>query len=161
MRSTSEVHYKGLCVKERKSGKVWPLLALGAAAAVVLLFLISFVWRMLHPPITPYVESAQTETVIQLDVVNASGQNGAGRRTMVYLRDRGFDVVELSTAPTTQVQSRVIDRMGDRQSALKVAQVLGIADSMVVSEIDSMLFVRASVVLGKNCTALPVFRDKQ
>lgn len=138
--------------------KVWPLLALGAAGVVVLLFLVSFVWRMLNPPVTPFVESDAGEHVIQLDVVNASGISGAGRSTMMYLRDRGFDVVELATT-TPQSRSQVIDRLGDRQSALKLAHVLGISDSMVVSKIDSMLFVRASVVLGKDVQTLAPFEN--
>lgn len=112
---------------------------------------------MLNPPITPFVESAASETVIQLDVVNASGRNGAGRETMMYLRERGFDVVEMSTAAALQKKTIVIDRMGDRQSALKVARVLGVSDSLVISQIDSMLFVRASIVLGKDLETLQPF----
>ncbi len=137
---------------------IWPLLALGAASAVVLLFLGSFIWRLLNPPVSPYVESDADRSVIQIDVVNASGKNGAGRKTLMFLRERGFDVVELSTAAQLQSQSVVIDRVGDRQTALKVATVLGIQDSLVVSDIDSMLFVHASVVLGKDLVALEPFK---
>jgi len=144
-------------VRSQNVRKLWPLLLLCAATAVVLLFLVSFVWRMLNPPITPFVESAASETVIQLDVVNASGRNGAGRETMMYLRERGFDVVEMSTAAALQKKTIVIDRMGDRQSALKVARVLGVSDSLVISQIDSMLFVRASIVLGKDLETLQPF----
>jgi hypothetical protein len=137
---------------------IWPLIGLGTASAVVLLFLGSFVWRLLNPPVSPYVESDTTHQVIQMDVVNASGTNGAGRQTMMFLRERGFDVVELSTARQLETHSFVIDRVGDRQSALKVADVLGIADSLVRSDIDSMLFVRASVVLGKDLVTLQPFK---
>lgn len=144
-------------MRSQSARKIWPLILLGAAAAVVLLFLASFVWRMLYPPITPFVESAGTETVIQIDVVNASGRNGAGRETMMYLRERGFDVVEMSTAAVLQKKTIVVDRLGDRQSALKVAHVLGVPDSLVISQIDSMLFVRASIVLGKDLQTLQPF----
>jgi hypothetical protein len=47
--------------------------------------------------------------------------------------------------------------VGDRQSALKIAHILGIPDSLVVSQIDSMLFVRASVILGNDLTNLQPF----
>ena len=143
--------------KERRS--IWPWIALGAAALVVLVFLGSFVWRMVNPPVLPYVESEGPHAVIQVNVVNASGLNGAGRRTLEFLRKRGFDVVELSTAGVLLDSSVVIDRVGDRASALKVALVLGVADSLVISNIDSMLFVRSSVIIGKDLPSLTPFSE--
>ena len=136
---------------------VWPWVAIGAAAIIVLVFLGSFIWRLLHPPILPYVETEGLDHVIQIDIVNAARRNGAGRQTMVFYRERGFDVVELSTASYEADTSHVIDRVGDRASALKVARIIGIADSLVFTDIDSMLFVRASVILGKDLDKLEPF----
>lgn len=138
---------------------LWPWVALSGAALVVLVFLGSFVFRLLNPPIVPYVESEGPMAVIQVEVSNASGMNRAGRVVMEFLRERGFDVVEISTAGIIADSSMVIDRVGDRTSALKVARSLGIADTLVVSEIDSMLFVRSSVVLGKDLGRLLPFLD--
>lgn len=146
-------------MKGRSARTVWPVVALSIGALVVLVFLVAFVWRLFHPPVTPFVESDDQQHVILLDIVNASGKNGAGRSTMTYLRERGFDVVEISTGTELAARTMVIDRMGDRQSALKVAKVLGVSDSMVVSQIDSMLFVRASVILGKDLLMLTPFAD--
>ena len=137
----------------------WPWIALAGAAVVVLVFLGSFLWRLVNPPVKPWVESEGEHVVIQVDVVNASGVDRAGRRTMEFLRERGFDVVELSTSPTLQDTSVIVDRIGDRTSALKVATVLGIADSVVYSDLDSMLFVRASVVLGTDLQRLQPFDE--
>ena len=138
---------------------VWPWIALAVATAVVLIFLGSFLWRLFNPPVRPWVESEGEHVVIQVDVVNASGVDRAGRQTMEFLRERGFDVVELSTAPSPLDTSVIVDRVGDRTSALKVAKVLGIADSVVFSDLDSMLFVRASVVIGKDLQRLHPFGD--
>ncbi|MBU3741214.1 MAG: LytR family transcriptional regulator [Candidatus Kapabacteria bacterium] len=133
---------------------------IGTLAAVVVLLVGAFVQRMLYPPVTPFVEDAgEVKTVIQCEIVNASGVRGAGKRVLTYLRERGFDVVELSTSPVPQQQSSVLDRMGDRSSCVKVAKVLGIADSLVEPRIDSMLFVRASVVLGSDIAALAPFQE--
>lgn len=74
---------------------------------------------------------------------------------MTYLRERGFDVVELSTSSPVQKTSSILDRVGDRPSALRLAGAVGVADSLVVPMIDSMLFVRASVILGADASALP------
>jgi hypothetical protein len=68
-------------------------------------------------------------------------------------------VVELSTSPVVQATSTVLDRLGDRPSCVKLARVLGIADSLVEPRIDSMLFVRASVVIGKDVSLLAPFRE--
>lgn len=143
--------------QQSTGSSVWAWLALAGAGVVVLAGAAIFVWRMLNPPVIPYVETEGPRMVIQVDVVNASNVRGAGRKTLEYLRERGFDVVELSTAPQAVDSSMVIDRLGDRTSALKVASVLGIADSMVISDLDSMLFVRASVVLGKDLRTLEPF----
>lgn len=139
--------------------RVWSWIFLGLGVVVVLGLGAALVWRMLHPPVVPYVESEGPRMVIQVNVMNASGVRGAGRTVLSFLRERGFDVVELSTSTTQQPVSTVIDRLGDRTSALKVASVLGIADSLVVSNIDSMLFVRASVVLGADVRQLEPFRE--
>lgn len=136
---------------------VWPWVIIAILGSGVVVLLGSFVWRLLNPPVTPFVEQDGPPLVIQIDVVNASNIPGAGRRTMTFLRERGFDVVEISTADSVVHNSHVLDRLGDRVSAMKIAHILGIADSLVVPEIDSMLFVRASVVLGTDCRALTPF----
>ncbi|MCU0330358.1 MAG: LytR C-terminal domain-containing protein [Candidatus Kapabacteria bacterium] len=134
-----------------------PWLAIGLLAAVVLVLLSALVWRVLNPPLLPYVVGTEDTgpVVIQCDIVNASGITGAGRAMMTYLRERGFDVVELSTSSPVQKTSSILDRVGDRPSALRLAGAVGVADSLVVPMIDSMLFVRASVILGADASALP------
>jgi hypothetical protein len=49
--------------------------------------------------------------------------------------------------------------MGDFASAKKVAKVFGIADSLIVTEIDSSLFVRTSIVIGQDYPKLPFFNQ--
>lgn len=138
---------------------VWWWVAIGFIALIVAALITSFIIRMFNPPVEPTVDEGGILTTIQVEVVNGSGVAGAGRTTMKFLRERGFDVVELSTLPSKSSKSMVIDRVGDRISALKVANVLGIADSMVVSDIDSMRFVRSSVVLGTDLEHLDPFTD--
>ncbi|MBN9399191.1 MAG: LytR C-terminal domain-containing protein ['Candidatus Kapabacteria' thiocyanatum] len=142
---------------------LWPWVLIGLLGLVVIVLLGSFVWRLFNPPVTPFVEGdgngAGQRQVIQVNIVNASRVDGAAQRAMAFLRERGFDVVEISSDPATAQRSHVIDRLGDRLSAEKVASVLGIADTLVVSDIDSMMFVRASVVLGTDLESLPLFND--
>lgn len=138
---------------------VWPWVVIGILSAVVVVFLGSLIWRMINPPIVPYVDQEGPRAVIQVTIANHSGTPGVARKTLDYLRERGFDVVELSNGSDTLKKSRVIDRVGDRISALKIAKVLGISDTLVISDIDSMLFVRASVILGSDVKTLSPFSD--
>jgi LytR cell envelope-related transcriptional attenuator len=141
----------------RRRTAIGSWIAIGALGAIVLALLGALIWRLIDPPILPYVAGTEESVpvVIQCDIVNASGISGAGRTMMTYLRERGFDVVELSTAGKISSRSTVLDRVGDRPSALRLAAAVGIADSLVVPAIDSMLFVRASVILGADVSSLP------
>jgi hypothetical protein len=134
-------------------------------AAVVIVALIvvgmlgSLAWRLANPPISPLANEEDPRSTIQIEIVNASGRKGAGKRALDYFRKRGFDVVEISSSTDRPRRSTVIDRMGDKQSALKVASALGIPDSLVVSGIDSLRFLRASVVLGSDLDKLTAFSE--
>ncbi len=133
--------------------------AVAVVALIVVGMLGSLAWRLAHPPISPLANEEDPRSTIQIEIVNASGRKGAGKRALDYFRKRGFDVVEISSSADRPRHSSVIDRMGDKQSALKVASALGIADSLVVSGIDSLRFLRASVVLGGDIDKLTAFSE--
>ena len=87
------------------------------------------------------------EARITVDVRNAGGVDGMARAATDYLREAGFDVVGIGNARSfDQETSVVIDRVGNRGTAARVAEVLGI-DS-VASEPDPNLFVDVTVRLG-------------
>jgi hypothetical protein len=94
-----------------------------------------------------YVKAGET---IQVNVVNACGVNGMAQRFTEFLRARRFDVPEYGTSQTIEPVSRVIDRIGDPLSAQKVAYALGISPARIDTEIDSSLFLRATVVIGSD-----------
>jgi len=87
---------------------------------------------------------------IQVNVLNACGEKGLAGKTRKYLRNNGFDVVEIGNYNLELEKSIIIDRLGDKRSALKTAYALGIEDSLVYSNIDSSLFIRATVIIGKD-----------
>jgi len=138
---------------------IWPWVLIAVLGVVVVAFLGSLVWRLINPPVSPLVNEDDPRSTIQVDVVNASGRQGAGRHTLEFLRERGFDVVEISSTGDRPKRSLVIDRMGDKVSARKIANALGIADTLIVTEIDSMRFVRATIMLGADLDNLEPFLD--
>ena len=78
---------------------------------------------------------------------------------MEFLRDRGFDVVEIGNDTSRPRQTSIIDRVGDRTSARKVAQTLGVADSCITTDLDSMRFLQTSIIIGADLDNLEPFTD--
>ena len=118
----------------------------------------AFIHRMfISPPVESTViradSSAQKTGRIQVNIMNATSQRELARTVMEYLRNRGFDVVELGNF-TPEPRSFVLGRTGDVRSARNVALALGIADSCVRLEPDSTLFLDASVYIGADYRGL-------
>lgn len=141
--------------------KLLLLSILGIVTIYLLYVLIDKVF--LNPPISAIVPLEKRRTVsdvyIQINIVNATGIQGLAKKATNYFRDRGFDVVEISTSDSLERNSYVIDHLSDTISARNVAYALGLSDSAVRHDYDSNLYLRASVVLGKNYQTLKPFKQ--
>jgi hypothetical protein len=133
-------------------------------AAFGLLLVMANVFKAFAPPINPVIERSD-ELVkegdqIQINILNGCGDQGVARRTMDFMRTTGFDVVEIENYSRFSVrQTFIIDRVGDTVSARKTARALGISDSLYVVRVDSTLYVRCSVVIGKDYRVLKPFQQ--
>lgn len=137
------------------------ILALLSVGVIVLGY--SFVKRIFFsPPIDARVQADNMkvgkEEVIQVNVMNATVMQGAAKKTMEYLRRRGFDVVEVDNYGNIEARSLVIDRVGDSLSAHKVAYAMGIAEKFIRTNIDSSLYLHCSVVIGNDYEQLKPFQ---
>jgi hypothetical protein len=141
--------------------KILLLSIMGIVTLYLLYILIDKVF--LHPPVTAIVPIDKRRTVsdvyIQLNIINASGQQGIAKKTMNYYRERGFDVVEISTADTLSNISYVIDHLSDTISARNVAYAIGLSDSTIKHDYDTTLYLRASVVIGTDYFKLKPFQE--
>ena len=127
---------------------------------IVLLMLTSFVMRISNPVVDSSVDSDKritNEEKIQINILNGCGVNGLASRTNEYLRTYKFDVLEVGNYPENIEKSIIIDRLGDMESAKKVAYAVGIPDSLIFTRIDSSLFIRTSIVLGNDYEKLAPF----
>ena len=117
----------------------------------------------LHPPVSAIVPIDKRRTVsdvyIQLNVINACGKQGIAKKAMNYFRERGFDVVEISTADSLSSRSYVIDHLSDTISARNVAYAIGLSDSSIRHDFDTTLYLRASVVIGTDYSILKPFQE--
>lgn len=135
--------------------------AIGVLGVVAIALAYSLVTRVLAPRVDPVRENNAGELVgdiIQVEVRNGSGVSGLAAHTTLFLRDHGFDVVEVGDYESFDVShSKVIDRVGDLPSARKVAVVLGIAEDRVEQDIRPEYYLDASVVIGLDYETLRPF----
>lgn len=89
---------------------------------------------------------APAGTRVQVEVFNATRTRGLGRHAVMYLRDRGYDVVEWGTATELHDTTIVIDRTGHPDWARLMARTLGTA--RVESRPDSSRYADISVFIG-------------
>lgn len=141
----------------------WWNAALILAVVVVLVLGFAFVQRMfIAPPINAEREGEEVAghrgAKIQVNVLNSVTGPRVARRTMDYLRARGFDVVEIGNAPAALSRSVVIDRVNDSVSARKVAFAMGIGDSCIHTEVNRDLYLDVTVILGEDYERLKPFK---
>jgi hypothetical protein len=126
-------------------------------AVLVLVLFAGLAWRIMAPP-EPHIPPTRTDDheeilgeTVQVQILNGAGIPGAARAFTLHLRQRGFDVVESGDRrPFDTEQTHVIDRIGNRDAAVRVARVLGLAEDAVVEDINLGLYVHATVVIGRD-----------
>jgi hypothetical protein len=90
--------------------------------------------------------NAPDGTRIRVQVLNATRTRGLARRATRYLRDRGFDVVEVGTERDVRDSTLVLDRSGHPEWAQLVGRALG--GARVESRPDSSRYLDVTVLLG-------------
>ena len=101
-------------------------------------------------------------TTIQVEVRNAAGVSGLAATVMQHLRDDGFDVVEVGNHDAFDLEhTQIIDRIGDMESARRVATALGVDAEHIHQEIRTDLYLDASVLIGHDYETLHPFNDAE
>ncbi len=97
----------------------------------------------------------------QIEVLNGCGVDGIALKTTKFLRKNEFDVVYMGNYKNFDVKETIIiDRIGNRENAEKLAEVLGINENHVEQEIDRNRQLDASLILGKDYKELTPFNNK-
>jgi hypothetical protein len=145
----------GRTTKSSERGLRWSRLAIVAAVLVACIGAAALGFARRQPPVaaTPPAPKflgsdlpAPTGARVAVEVFNATHTHGLGRRAVMYLRDRGYDVVEWGTSPELRDTTIVIDRSGHADWARLVARTLGAA--RVETHRDSSRYVDISVFIG-------------
>ena len=134
-------------------------LLLFGAAAIVLLY--SLATRQFTERSNPERErdNGLVGKIIQVEVRNACGVSGLAADATQFLRQKGFDVVEVGDHSDFNVaESVVIDRIGDLESAKKVAAALGLSEDRVRQEIREDYYLDSSVIIGMDYAIMRPFK---
>ena len=97
-------------------------------------------------PAPPDASAPQGERV-RVQVLNATTVRGLARRATMHLRDRGFDVVEMGTAPEQRDSTLVLDRSNHPEWARRVADAFG--GARVETRPDSSRYLDVTVLVGR------------
>ena len=90
---------------------------------------------------------------IKVEVLNATKVRGLARKATMFLRDRGFDVVAVGTAPEQLASTLVLDRSSHPDWANLVARAF---NSRVESRPDSSRYLDVTVLIGADWRPPPL-----
>jgi len=130
---------------------------------VILIFVVSIIFKFAAKP-EPASDSEKNlgklanNEMIQVSVLNGCGVKGLAGEVRDYLRDKGFDVVDVGNFNKSVNSSFVIDRMKDTSSSKKLAKAMGLPETKIVFNIDSSMFLRSSIILGSDYKKLKPFK---
>lgn len=111
-----------MAARGRTSVSQW---GIGILGALVVALIGSWAWARFRPD--PLERPRQeNRRVIRVQVLNGSGESGIGLRAASYLRDGGFQVVEIKNADRSDYfETLVVARHDDLATANAVAHYLG------------------------------------
>ena len=102
----------------------------------------------------------QPNLSIQINILNATGENRIGARFRDYLKAKGFDVVDMGNYKAEVEKTMVLDVIGDISKAKRVADAVGVSHRNVVQQLDKTKYIDATVIIGKDYNELKPFTDK-
>jgi len=89
--------------------------------------------------------------IIQVEVLNGCGVGGVGDRFTDFLRTNNFDVVNIGNYIRFDMdETIVIDRIGNKANAYKVAEALGVKKENVIQQLNKDYFLDVSIVVGRD-----------
>ena len=90
---------------------------------------------------------------IKVEVLNGTKTPGLARKATMFLRDRGFDVVETGNATEKRGSTLVLDRSGHPEWTALVARAM---DAKTEKRPDSTRYLDVTVVLGDDWRPPPL-----
>ena len=149
--------------KKQKKSNLFLSVTIIIVLTILILLLGSLIFRIINTDKMNIYENepkrTELESPIQISILNATEINGLAGKFRDYLRNRNIDVVEIGNYDTLVQKSFIIDRVGDTISSKHFARIIGLPDSMIVVNIDSNFFLKASLIIGRDYKKLKMFEN--
>jgi hypothetical protein len=96
-------------------------------------------------------DTQKTSDIIQVEVLNGCGVSGVSNRFTDFLRTNNFDVVNIGNYIRFDMDETIlIDRIGNKANAYKVAEALGVKKENVIQQLNNDYFLDVSIVIGRD-----------
>ncbi|GAB6281690.1 MAG: hypothetical protein STSR0008_04310 [Ignavibacterium sp.] len=106
-------------------------------------------------------EKKKTDT-IQVEVLNGCGVEKAGEIFTSYLRKNNFDVIKTGNYISIDINNTlIIDRSGNRNKAIIIADSLGIEHKNVIQQLNKKYYLDVSIIIGKDLHKLKPYNLKE
>lgn len=102
----------------------------------------------------------QPNLSIQIDLINATGENRIAAKYRDYLKQKGYDVVDMGNYKVEVAKTMVVDKFGDYNKAKRVAEALGVSSRNIVTQLDKSKYIDVSVIIGKDYAELKPYTEK-
>ena len=95
--------------------------------------------------------SQAASEIIQVEVLNGCGVSGLADRLTDYLREEGFDVVNIGNYRSFEIEnSIIIDRTGRLINAQLISNSIGLKSSNIIQQINREYLLDVTIILGKD-----------
>jgi len=145
-----------------KEGIIRFLIVLFALAIAALIFSAVLSIRRCSAPFVemPVEEVVEEPRILQVEVLNGCGVSGVADKYTEFLRSHGLDIVRSDNYESFNVlKTVVIDRRGDVQNSIQIAQILGLSEERVLQEVNEAYLIDASIIIGKDFRQLSSWKD--
>lgn len=119
----------------------------------IILFLSSTLYSNLKPEESLVVieQQAKADSLIHLEVMNGCGVTGVADQFTEFLRSKSFDVIQTGNYFSYDIEKTlIVDRIGNYKHAKLVAEALGLADDVIISQVNRNYYLDVSVIVGKD-----------
>ncbi len=99
------------------------------------------------------IKPQNVQQLVQIEVLNGCGVAGIGDKFTDVIRKKGFDVVNTGNYISFDVDKTfIIERLGNLETAYKVADSLDIDKEKIINQINKNYFLDLTIVVGKDYT---------
>jgi len=150
---------------KRRTG--WSNVVLNGTLVVLGLLVLVLLYALVRSNVLPAADATDPAEpaesngdIIQVEVRNGCGVSGLAEGMRQFLRQEGFDVVEVGNHSSfNQAKTLVVDRVGNLEAARRVAASLGLSEERVKQELRQDYFLDASIIIGQDYATLVPFAD--